>query len=258
MPEETRPEAELSTGRLLVRARAAQLAEAGAPPAVYDAQRHRHQLAEAARREAALARAAGDEQTAAERDAAATEHTDAAARLDDVAETRAEYRAVHAETLAVGRAAHEELTRRGETPDARPEQLVTAEEFIAAEQRARAEDDAWRPITEADLDPAHEAGEARSEKEPWWWARTPDPTATTPAAEPAASLSAEASAAEVAAAVHRAHTARERLTETRALDTGGQDAHHDWHHDQRTRDVTRGRGRDADTGHGLEDERGAA
>ncbi|WP_158220836.1 MobF family relaxase [Kineosporia sp. R_H_3] len=150
MPEERRPEAELTDGRLLVRARAAELARAGAPDPVYDAQRERHRLAELAAREAVLARSTGREDDAARYEADAERHRLLADHLDAAADARARWLVDNAETLSAGDSAAAELTRRGIAPGAEPDR-VTPAEWLAAEAEARAADDAHRPITEADL-----------------------------------------------------------------------------------------------------------
>ena len=149
-PEERRPEAEMTDGRLLVRARAAERAAAAAPPSVYDAQRERHRLAEDARRAAVLAEARGDVIEAARLEAEAAQHGAAAERLDEVARARTEWLAAHDETLAAGDSARDELARRGITPGLEPDR-TTAAEWLAAEAQARAADDAHRTITERDL-----------------------------------------------------------------------------------------------------------
>lgn len=153
-PEERRPEAEMTTGRLLVRARAADRARAAAPDAVYDAQREAHQAADDARRAAVLAEAQGQAQERLRLVAEAERNAALAAELDRQAEARGTHLAYYAETLNAGEAADEELRRRGVGRGQEPDR-TTAEEWLAAEQQARAEDDAHRTITEADLATEH-------------------------------------------------------------------------------------------------------
>ena len=150
MPEERRPEAEMTDGRLLVRARAAERAAAHAPAVVYDAQRERHRQADAAARDAVLARTHGRDDDAAQLEATAAAHLEAARRLDEIAESRAHWLLAHTETIAAGEAARTELVRRGVAPGTESDR-VTVAEWLEAEARARVEDDAHRTITEDDL-----------------------------------------------------------------------------------------------------------
>jgi hypothetical protein len=151
MPEDRRAEGEMSDGRLLVRARAVQRVWEHAPAAVHEAQRWHHQAAAEDHRRAALAAAVGDQATAEAATAAGDARDAAAARLDDVAVVRAEWLVHHAETIAAGEAALEELTRRGVDIDARNAAGVTAEEWLADHDRAVAIDDAHRHVTETDV-----------------------------------------------------------------------------------------------------------
>ncbi len=155
-PEERRPEAEMTDGRLLVRLRAAERALTAAPPSVYDAQREHHRLADFAARESVLARASGREDDAARLEADLVHHREHATRFDEAAHARALWLIEHSETLSAGDAAREELTRRGITPGREPDR-VTAQEWLQADAEARAADDAHRTITEADLADQREA-----------------------------------------------------------------------------------------------------
>ncbi|WP_143447891.1 MobF family relaxase [Kineosporia sp. R_H_3] len=156
MPEEQRPEAEMTEGRLLVRARAAERARAIAPPAVYEAQRERHRLADQAERDSVLARAQSRPDDADQLAAAAAEHRSAATQLDEVADARARWLLHHTETLAAGDSARAELYRRGlgprlEADRTSAQELLQYREWLEAEERARIEDDAHRTITESDV-----------------------------------------------------------------------------------------------------------
>jgi hypothetical protein len=161
MPEDRRPEAEMPLGRLLVRAHAGDRITAHAPAVVYDAQRHHHQQAAHAAREAQLAREHGRHQVAAAHDAQAAHHAAAAARLDDIADARAAWLTTHHETLHAADAARAELLRRGHHPHIAADRTTTATgdgwttaaEWLAAERAARHADDRHRTITAADLVP---------------------------------------------------------------------------------------------------------
>ncbi|MFN8079918.1 MAG: AAA family ATPase [Kineosporiaceae bacterium] len=180
-PEQRRPEAELDTGRLLVRARAAELAAAHTPEAVFDAQREANLALADARRSAVLAHSRGDLEQAARHEADADHQARLAAALDAQTEARGMHLAYHAETFAAGQAAEEELRRRGVARGAEPDR-TSATEWLAAEHRARVEDDAHRLITEADLtDHADQTGLSES-------ADLADAAARNDAADPTADL----------------------------------------------------------------------
>lgn len=152
-PEERRPEAEMTDGRLLVRARAAERARQNAPEAVYDAQREAHQNAATAEAEAVLARATGRHEAAAQLELQALLQSELAAQLDEAANSRGEHLAYYAETYAAGDAALIELRGRGVDP-ATVDDRVSAEDWLAAEREARQGDDVHRTITEADVSAA--------------------------------------------------------------------------------------------------------
>lgn len=247
MPEHRRPEADMSDGRLLVRAAAATREETHAPAHVHDLQRRHHQAAAEHDRDAQLAAARGDHQAAEQHRHEAETAREAAARLDQVAAARAEWLAATLETREAGRAAREELARRGIHPDQRSGR-VTAEEWLAAERAVREADDAWRPITEADLttdaddlDQAIDETGTRTpsaDAAPTEAARHAPPAAGEPAEdrravrargrvaagqsrdEPAAlpSAAAAATTVEVAAAVASAEQAREQLDDRASHD----------------------------------------
>ena len=151
MPEERRPESEMTNGRLLVRVAAAEREEANAPAFVDDQMRdHFHATAEASR-EAALARAAGDEDKATSWDAQAAAAGESAGRLSDIADVRASWLAATFETREAGRAAREELTARGASTMP-VKSKVTAEEWLTSDREARLADDVHRTVTDADVD----------------------------------------------------------------------------------------------------------
>lgn len=239
MPEERRPEAEMTDGRLLTRVRAAERARDALPSAVHEAQRDRHLQAEAAAREAVLARAAGRVEDADRLEAEAAAHAADAERLDAIADTRARALVAYAETLTAGETAREELIARGKAPGAEPDRTTAAEylEWLAAEREAREADDAHRVITEADVDDHvtdddraaadRAASEAELEKDRASTAEDADGSTVSPSASgaaadvadvdeprrPAETLSATAGAAEIAAAALHAATVAERLAD---------------------------------------------
>jgi hypothetical protein len=166
MPETRRPEADMTDGRLLVRLTAAERAEASLPAYVEDALAAQHARAAEAERAAVLAQAAGRAEQADRHGEAAQAARDAVERLARVHDARAERLAATIETREAGRAAREELTRRGHTPGREPDR-TTAEEWLALDRAARQADDAHRPITEADLAPAaKEVPAVRRERHP--------------------------------------------------------------------------------------------
>jgi hypothetical protein len=150
MPEERRPEAEMTTGRLLVRAHAADRARVHAPESVHDAQRQAHRGADDARRAAVLARAHGRLEDAARHEDDAARHAHLAEHLDTQAEARGAHLAYYAETFRAGQAADDELRRRGIVPGTEPDR-TTAEQWFAADHQARQADDEHRTVTENDL-----------------------------------------------------------------------------------------------------------
>ena len=149
-PEVARDEAELTDGQLRLRCAAWEREQAWAPPHVDPALRHAELTADDARTEATLARAAGDTTRAEALDAQAQRHEAASRSMDTVADGRATWAAETAWTRAAAEAAREELTRRGQAPGREPDR-TSAEEWLAAERAARAEDDAYRTVTETDL-----------------------------------------------------------------------------------------------------------
>ncbi len=237
MPEERRPEAEMTTGRLLVRVRAAERAKAAAPEAVYEQQRERHLAAEAARREAVLAAAAGRVEDAARLDVEAALAATVAAQLDEQSTARGHWLAYYAETLNAGDSAGVELRQRGQNPGTEPDR-VTAEEWLAADEAARREDDAHRVITEADLYDADtavdvadaEAGADGSGAEvPMGSEMSLAPPQARPEAEHRSRPSAAALAAEVKAAAARAQAAFDELAAHAVTDATAPAADDNWY-----------------------------
>jgi len=212
MPEDRRPEAELADGRLRVRAAAAERVRTHAPAYVDVDVRARHQAADAAEREAALARSTGRHEDADRSAADAAAHRRAAAQLAEVAEERGRYLAHHAETLATGDAALAELTRRGLIPGTEPDR-TTAEEWLAAEHDARQADDHHRAITEYDLaDQRDDTAESVAAQE--IEAPSASPVSAVANSEAGDGLDDMATGAEITAAVTRAQaTAGERADE---------------------------------------------
>ncbi|MFB9744689.1 MobF family relaxase [Pseudonocardia sulfidoxydans] len=159
-PEIGRDAAELSDGQLRMRIRSAARDEMWAPRYVGNELAATHQAADAHRRTATLreaeARSAADP---AERARLQREATDAAAlvqtldaragQLQELDDARARWLA----HTAGNRAAADEATLllADRHADTEPEQLVTAEEWLAAARDAEAAEDPYRDITEADL-----------------------------------------------------------------------------------------------------------
>lgn len=231
MPEDRRPEAELTDGRLLARAAAADRIQTNAPAFVDDAMRARHQAAEATSRDVYLARFAGQIDRADQLERLAAEHAAAAAQLAEIATERGAYLAQHAETLGAGHAARDELIRRGKTPGQETDR-TTAAEWLAADHAARQIDDEHRVISEADVyDPAREelapnsvddhhdsAGELLVDD---------GPVDALKSAQP--SLSARASVAEVAAAAEHAAATHDEVADATSQDAHAPDDGDEWH-----------------------------
>lgn len=149
-PEATRDEATLSDGQLLVRMAAWEREKMWAPPHA-DASLKKAELdAERARQDAILARAQGDEQTAWEREQEADRRSAVARGMAKVAEGRAAWTVATAQTQATAEASSREAERRGIRVGQEPDR-TTAEEWLAAEQKAREVDDVHRVVTEADV-----------------------------------------------------------------------------------------------------------
>jgi conjugative relaxase-like TrwC/TraI family protein len=225
-PPERRPDADLTDGRLLVRIAAGERVKTTAPPAVYDAQRERHQAAERARHEAILAEAAGRADDAAREAADAAAEAEAAARLDQVAQARGEWLVAHGHTLAAAESAREEAIRRGLDVGHEPDRRTTAEYLadLEAERDAERADDDHRDLAEADLyDPTRDA------------AQDDATTASEPKAGRAVDeqrkpshLSAAASAAEIRAAAIAAEHAQEQLADQQSQDAAEPAADDEW------------------------------
>jgi hypothetical protein len=160
-PEIDRDEHEMSDGALRSRIRAWQREQAWAPRYVGNELAGTRQAADTHRQTAALraaeAAAARDDTERAQLETEAREAGALADLLDtrvgqlqQLDNARAEYLAHTAATRAGADVARYLLTER-HAGDAEPEQQVTAEEWLAAERAARAQDDAHRPITEHDV-----------------------------------------------------------------------------------------------------------
>ena len=215
MPEDRRPEAELTDGRLRVRAAAAERVRMHAPAYVDAAMRARYQGANAAERQATLARAADRYEDAGRCAADAAVHRRAAAQLAEVAEERGRYLAHHAETLATGDAALAELTRRGLGPGTESDR-TTAEEWLAADNEARQTDDDYRTIAEQDVSTQHHPAAAGRVGAVAAAVSVGEDDAAV--GEPLAELNHDATEAEIAAAVTRARTAADERVANESLD----------------------------------------
>ncbi|MCF7547426.1 MobF family relaxase [Pseudonocardia sp. WMMC193] len=160
-PEIDREEQELSNGQLHVRVRSANREEAWGPRYVANelagtrqAAAHQRQTAALRSAEATAAhdpaeqfRLAGEARDA---DALACLLDQQATALEDLEDARSEWLVHTAETRARGERAKAELALR-HANDLEPEPQVTAEEWLAADAAARAEDDPHREIAEHDL-----------------------------------------------------------------------------------------------------------
>jgi hypothetical protein len=153
-PEIDREELELSDGRLRMRIRAAEREAAWAPPYVANELAGTHQAAANQRQAAALRQAEAAtaanpaervrlEQEAAQAAALADTLDASAAQLQELDDARALWLAHTAATRAAAERAKAELGAR-HADDAEPEQLVTAEEWLAAHREAEPIDDPYR------------------------------------------------------------------------------------------------------------------
>jgi conjugative relaxase-like TrwC/TraI family protein len=150
MPEERRPEAEMTEGRLLVRAAAAAREEAAAPDFVDEQLRDEHLTVGHAGRDAIFADVAGDVEAAELNAKHAAVAQDAADRLAAVAEARTEWLLATVETREAGRAAREEIERRGIAPEQRDDR-TNATDWACDAADERAAEDQHRTITETDV-----------------------------------------------------------------------------------------------------------
>ncbi|WP_296376788.1 MobF family relaxase [Pseudonocardia sp.] len=165
-PEIEREELEMTDGQLRIWIRAAKREEAWAPRYVGNELAGTRQAAAAYRSSAQLRAAEADAAAdPAERELLHTEARQAralaetldeqVAKLQLIDDARAMFLADNARTLGYGRRCEAELTRR-HIDDTEPEQLVTAEEWLAADRAAAIEDDQHRDITATDLAPDHD------------------------------------------------------------------------------------------------------
>ena len=160
-PEIEREELEMTDGQLRMWIRAAKREEAWAPRYVGNELAGTRQAAAAQRQTAELRTAEADTASdpaqaerlrteAAQARALAETLDEQAARLQVIDDARAMFLADNARTLGYGRRCEAELTRR-HIDDTEPEQLVTADEWLAADHAATVADDQHRPVTEADV-----------------------------------------------------------------------------------------------------------
>ena len=158
-PEIEREELEMTDGQLRLWIRAAQREEAWAPRYVANELAGTRQAA-ATQRQTAELRDAEAAANPAERERLQAEAAQARAlavtldaqaeKLQLIDDARAHFLADNARTRGYGRRCEAELTRR-HIDDTEPKQLVTADEWLAADRHARLEDDRHRAVTEADL-----------------------------------------------------------------------------------------------------------
>jgi conjugative relaxase-like TrwC/TraI family protein len=236
MPEDRRPEAEMTDGRLRVRAAAANNVLANAPAFVDEPMRTRHQAAARAGREATLASSRGDDDAADEYSADAEQHAEAAGWLVEISAERGAYLAYHAETLTAGEAALDELTRRGLTPGKEPDR-TKAVEWLADQRAAQSDEERYRDVTDIGIaEDGNSAVEAEDE--------TANSSTAADRSDDAAryedrdegrdsgqdlsrsTLSAAASAAEIAAAARRAAAAADELADKASQEPPARDE--DW------------------------------
>lgn len=160
-PEIEREELEMTDGQLRMWIRAAQREEAWQPRYVGNELAGTRQAAAAQRQTAELRTAEADAatepntaerlRTEAAQARALAETLDAqAAQLQVIDNARAMFLADNARTLGYGRRCEAELTRR-HIDDTEPEQLVTAQEWLAADHEAAIEEDQHRPVTDIDV-----------------------------------------------------------------------------------------------------------
>lgn len=161
-PEDTRAEAEMSDGQLLVRVRALAREDAWAPPYVARDLAGATQAATEWRDRADLlafrAQHTHDpaERTQLQQQAAAaakrtTELEAHVTRLDENDTARAEYYLRTAPTRAAAELARVELARRDIDPDSRAN-AATAEEWLTAWREGQAQEEAYLPVTGADVE----------------------------------------------------------------------------------------------------------
>jgi len=175
LPDERAEEAEMSTGRLLNRYRAGQRERNWLPARVAEQlevtaleRDHRGQDATLYREHAKVADdAATASSLRADADAAGTEVDELAAVHEQLNEgvdrVRGECLAEVAVTVDLGERSGGELRRRGLDPDADRADRTSSEEWLDADRRARAEDDAHRAVHEVDVTDEHEQEHARAD-----------------------------------------------------------------------------------------------
>lgn len=155
-PATTRAEQEMSTGQLHVRVRAANREAAWAPPFVADKLAGARQAAQARHQTAAILTAEADNthdptqrqqliQQAAGAEAVAGVFDQQAQQLEKDDAARGAWLVETIHTRAAADRAKHELAARGATA---PEDVTTAQEWLAAHQQAMREEDAYREITD--------------------------------------------------------------------------------------------------------------
>ena len=156
-PSEEREEASMTEGRLRTRVAAMTRAIKWAPGAANEALRTAEQQARKSQQGATLER---DEIKQKEHQADADYHRTLAGLFGEAAEVRDEYLDTNRATIENGRRALAALQDR-ELPTTVEDagDVTTYEEWMAAEQEARIEDDQHREITEADLEREEQAQE---------------------------------------------------------------------------------------------------
>jgi hypothetical protein len=172
-PESDLAEAAMSEGQLRVRAQAWDREQAWQPPYVDDDLRATEADLDTARQAAAVAtaradqaRTAGDDEQAAKWLTEADEHrqaveakTAAVDVLTRQAETHSTWVAHTAVTRDLAMRARAEAERRGLDLTTPPEDATTATDWLAEHAAAVTAEDAWRPVTEADLADAEDLGD---------------------------------------------------------------------------------------------------
>ena len=164
-PDDTLSEAAMSDGRLRNRIQAWQREQAWEPAYVDDRLRDAETSLQAARQAAALADARATQADAdGDADQAATWRTQGDQHRDDIhqlsaavggltrqAETYTAWATHTAVTRDPAERARAEAANRGLDPDATTEDATTATDWLSHQAAAVAAEDAWRPITDADV-----------------------------------------------------------------------------------------------------------
>ncbi|MDQ1250789.1 MAG: hypothetical protein QG597_5169, partial [Actinomycetota bacterium] len=198
-PETDLTEAEMTEGRLRIRAQAWQREQAWQPPYVDDDLRATEADLDTARQAAAVATAraaqastAGDDELAAKWLVEADTHrqtAEAKAAAVDVLTHQAETHSLWVTHTAVTRdladRARAEAERRGLDLATPPEDTTTATDWLAEHAAAVAAEDAWRPITDADVTDTEEADDLTTDSPAAATEDTAEPAPDHPADQPA-------------------------------------------------------------------------